>query len=67
MIAIDLSKQNALDADSKAIQNINFTENLDQAGDTAISFILEKFKETILDISEKKIIGSKCTYTIKIN
>ena len=67
MIAIDLSKQNALDADSKAIQNINFTENLDQAGDTAISFSLEKFKETILDFSEEKIIGSKCTYTIKIN
>ena len=67
MIAIDLSKQNALDADYKAIQKINFTGNLDQAGDTTISFILEKFKETILDFSEEKIIGSKCTYTIKIN
>ena len=67
MIAIDLSKQNALDSDSKAIQKINFTGNLDQAGDTTISFILEKFKETILDFSEEKIIGSKCTYTIKIN
>ena len=29
MIAIDLSKQQALDADSKAIQQINFTGNLD--------------------------------------
>ena len=67
MIAIDLSKQNALDADSKAIQKINFTGNLDQAGDTTISFILEKFKKTMSDFSEEKIIGSKCTYTIKIN
>ena len=28
MTAIDLSKQQALDADSKAIQQINFTRNL---------------------------------------
>ena len=32
MIAIDLSKQQALDADPKAIQQINFTANLDNAG-----------------------------------
>ena len=30
MIAIDLSKQKALDADSRAILQINFTENLDR-------------------------------------
>ena len=34
MIAIELSKQQALDADLKAIQGINFTGNLDQAGNT---------------------------------
>ena len=32
MIAIDLHKQQALDADPKAIQQINFTGNLDQEG-----------------------------------
>ena len=31
MIAIDLSKQQALDVDPKAIQQINFTANLDRA------------------------------------
>ena len=31
MIAIDLSKQQALDADPRAIQQINFTANLDRA------------------------------------
>ena len=36
MIAIDLSKQQELDADPKAIQQINFTENLDRAGNTRI-------------------------------
>ena len=36
MIAIDLSKQQALDADPKAIQEINFTANLDRAGNTRI-------------------------------
>ena len=35
MIAIDLSKQQALDADPKAIQQINFTRNLDRDGNTA--------------------------------
>ena len=45
IIAIDLSKQQALDADSKAIQNINFIENVDRAGNTRIYFILEEAKE----------------------
>ena len=36
MIAIDLSKQEALDADPKAIQQINFTRNLDQSGNSSI-------------------------------
>ena len=38
-MAIDLSKQQALDADPKAIQQINFTENLDQAGNKTMFFI----------------------------
>ena len=32
MIAVDLSKQQALDSDPRAIQQINFTANLDRAG-----------------------------------
>ena len=45
MIAIDLSKQQALDADPKVIHQINFTVNLDRAGNTKICFILEEPKE----------------------
>ena len=52
MIAVDLSKQQALDADPKAIQRINFTVNLDRAGNTIISFILEKAKETVFDFPQ---------------
>ena len=52
MIAIDLSKQQALDADPTANQQINFTANLDRAGNTRIYFILEEAKETILDFSQ---------------
>ena len=48
MIAIDLSKQQALNTDPKAIQQINFIENLDRAGDTEIVFIIEEAKEIIL-------------------
>ena len=39
MIAVDLSKQQALDADHRAIQQINFTANLDRAGNTRAYFV----------------------------
>ena len=45
MIAIGLSKQQALDVDPRAIQQINFTENFDLAGNTRIFLILEEAKE----------------------
>ena len=48
MIAVDLSKQQALDADPKAIQQIKFTANLDWAGNTRFYFILEEAKETVI-------------------
>ena len=44
MIALDLSKQQALDADPRPIQQINFTANLDRAGNTRIYLILEDAK-----------------------
>ena len=50
MIAIDLSKQQALDADPRAIQQINFTVNLDRAGNTTMFFIIEEAK--MLDFSQ---------------
>ena len=52
MIAVDLSKQQVLDADPRAIQQINFTANLDRGGNTRVFFILEEAKETILDFSQ---------------
>ena len=58
MIAVDLSKQKALDFDPKAIQQINFTANLDRAGNTRVYFILEEAKETVLVLTVKSIITS---------
>ena len=52
MIAIDLSKQQALDADRRAIQQTNFTANLDRPGNTTMFFIIEEAKETVLDFSQ---------------
>ena len=52
MIPVDLSKKPALDADPREIQQINFTANLDRAGNARIYFILEEAKETILDFSQ---------------
>ena len=51
MIAIDLSRQNELDVDPRAIQQINFTANLDRAGNTTIFFIIEEAKKTIFEFS----------------
>ena len=55
MIAVDLSKQLALDADPRLNQQINFTENLNRAGDIRIYFILEEAKETRLDFSQRTV------------
>ena len=55
MIAIDLNKQQALDADPRAIQQINFTLNLDRAGNTRFYFILEEAKETVSEFSQGTI------------
>ena len=52
MIAVELRKQQVLDADPKAIQQISFTANLDRAGNSAMFFSIEEAKETILDISQ---------------
>ena len=52
MIVVDLSKQ-ALDADPKAIQQTNFTANLDRAGNTRIYFILEGGKRNCCRISTR--------------
>ena len=51
MIAIDLSKQQALDADSKAIQKINFMGNISSNNDMVMFFIIEEAKETVFDLS----------------
>ena len=55
IIAIDLNKQRVLDADLRAIQQINFTANLDRVGNTAMFFIIEETKETVLYFSQGTI------------
>ena len=51
-IAVDLSKQQALDADPKAIQQINFAANLDRDGNTRFYFILAEAKESMFEFSQ---------------
>ena len=52
LIAIDLSKQQELDTDPRAIQQIDFTANLDREGNTTMFFIIEKAKETVFELSQ---------------
>ena len=52
MIAIDLSEQQALEDDARAIQQINFTGRLDATEREFNVFIIEKAKETILNFSK---------------
>ena len=54
MIGIDLSKQQTLDADPKAVQQINFTGNLAREGNanTAMFYIIEEANETIFHFAQ---------------
>ena len=55
MIPVNFSKQQALDVDPRAMQQINFTGNLDRAGNTRIYFILEEAKQSKLDFSQASV------------
>ena len=54
MIATDLSKQQVLDADPKAIQQNDFVGNLERVwnSNTVMYFIIEETKETLLGCSQ---------------
>ena len=51
LIGIDLRKQQAFNADPKAIQQINFRGNLEHARNTTL-FIIKEVKETVLNFSQ---------------
>ena len=55
LISIDLSKQLKLAADPKALQQNNFTANLQRDGNPQIFFIMEEAKETVSDFSKGAI------------
>ena len=67
MIASDLSKQQALDADPKAIQQINFTGKLDRVANTTMFFILEEAKRNFFWFltSNCKSVVSKIKHNTK--
>ena len=52
IIATDLSKQQALDTNSKSIQQINFTGNLERHNSAIMFFIIKEVKELVLDFSQ---------------
>ena len=52
MIAIDLSKQKTLDANERAIQQINFKANLEIDQNTTMFLITEQAKETVFEFSQ---------------
>ena len=63
-IAINLSKQQALDADPKATQQINFTGSLEQQ--ETIFFIIEEAKETVLDFLQGTVKYSNFVFCLNI-
>ena len=67
MIAIDLSKQQALDAIPRAIQQINFTANLDRAENTTMFLIVQEPKETVLDLSQGTIKALQMFYWMEFH
>ena len=52
IIATDLSKQQALDTNSKSIQQINFTGNIERHNSAIMFFIIKEVKELVLDFSQ---------------
>ena len=52
LIEIDLNKQQKLDSDPKAIQQINFTANLDRVEGSTMSLVIEEAKETDSNFSK---------------
>ena len=53
--SIPLIKLQALDADPRAIQQFNFTVNLDRGGNTTMFYIIEEAKETVLGFSQGNV------------
>ena len=47
-----LQKQQKLDTDPKAIQQINFTGNLSKEKGSKMFFVIDEAKETLLDFSK---------------
>ena len=65
-LQIDLSKHQELDADPRAIQQINFTANLDREGNTTMFFIIEKAKGTVFEFSQGTVSFMSTRYSIYI-
>ena len=55
IIGIVLSKQQTLDSDPRAIQQINFTAKLDRDEGATIFFVIEQAKETVLEFSQEAV------------
>ena len=53
LTAIDLSKQQKLDANPKAIEQVNFTGSLDRAEGSTFYFIIQEAKKKVLDFSKE--------------
>ena len=45
----DLNKQEALDGNPKAVQQIDFTINLNQSGNAMLFFVIKDVKQITLD------------------
>ena len=53
LISKDLSKQQKLDANPKAMQQINFTRSTEK--ETSVFSIIAKAKETVLDVQKEEL------------
>ena len=67
MIAVDLGKQQAVDADPKAIQEINFTANLDSPDNTRLYFILEEAKKMFMSFHKARLKFCECNIIKRFN
>ena len=57
LIAIKINKKEVIDVDLNVKQQTNFSANLNREGDTAMFFIYDEVKESILDFSQGPVTG----------
>ena len=66
MIAINLNKKEALDADPKAIRQIHFTGNIERGENATVFFFIQEAKETYLRLFTRNLESTVISFCLNL-